>query len=231
MNYTTILFDADETLLDFKAGERIAFQTVCEAANLSYNEEVVKSYQTINKALWTQLEQGCISKDEVIIGRYEQLFERYQITMDARDASEIFFASLASCAALLPEAYELCVELAQTHQLYIVTNGVKQAQLGRLQASGLLGLFDGVFISEEIGAAKPQPAFFEHVLAHIEEKDRRKLLLVGDSMASDIVGGHNMNIDTCWYHPVGSEESQIQTPTYEIQCLGQLRTILSNTAV
>lgn len=210
--YTTLLFDADETLLDFPAAEKAALSTVCKKFGIEFNEEIRETFSRINLALWKQLEKGLVTRDIIRIRRFEQFAEHFGIKADPGDMAVYYVECLSTFAFLLPGAEEVCQKLSLNHNLYIITNGIGTVQQQRLKKSGLLPYFKGVFISEEIGSQKPSREFFNHVLSHVEEKDKSKICVVGDSMTSDILGGINAGLDTCFYNPWGREE--IYKPTY-----------------
>ncbi|MBQ1186861.1 MAG: YjjG family noncanonical pyrimidine nucleotidase [Clostridia bacterium] len=210
--YTTLLFDADETLLDFPAAEKAALGKVCEKFGIEFSEEIRATFSRINLALWKQLEKGLITRDLIRIRRFEQFAEHFGIKADASEMAVYYVECLSTFAILLDGAEELCKTLSENYELYIITNGIGTVQQQRLAKSGLLPYFKGVFISEEVGSQKPQKKFFDHVLTHINEKDKNKICVVGDSMSSDILGGINAGLDTCFFNPWGREE--IYTPTY-----------------
>lgn len=221
--YTTILFDADETLLDFPAAEKASLMRVCEKFSICYSEDVRSTFSSINLALWKKLEKGLITRDLIKIRRFEQFAEVLGIAADPKEMAVYYVESLTSFAFLLPGAEELCKTLSEKYDLYIVTNGITSVQKGRLAKSGLLPFFKGVFISEETGSQKPHKEFFDYVLANINEPDKNKVIIIGDSMSSDILGGINAGIDTCYFNPWGREETY--TPTFRAESFEDIKNI------
>lgn len=218
--YTTLLLDADETLLDFPKSEKAAIGKVCERFGIPFGEEIRATFSRINLALWKQLEKGLITRDVIRIRRFEQFAEHFGIKADPGEMAVYYVECLATFAFLLPGADDVCKKLSENYELYIITNGIGTVQQSRLAKSGLLPYFKGVFISEEIGSQKPQKKFFDHVLANIPEQDKQKVCVVGDSMSSDILGGINAGLDTCFFNPWGREE--IYTPTYTVDSFEEL---------
>lgn len=210
--YTTLLFDADETLLDFVSAEAQALKAVCREFSILYNDEVRKLYSGINDALWKQLEKGLVTRDIIKIRRFEQFAEAANISADPNKMSAAYGEALSKCGTLISGADTLCRTLSEKFDMYIVTNGIGYVQRGRLSRSGLLPYFSGVFISEDVGSQKPEKKFFDHILSHLPEKNKEKICIIGDSMSSDILGGINAGIDTCFFAPNGGKE--VYTPTY-----------------
>lgn len=227
MNYPFLLLDADDTLLDFKKNEQIAFCLLCKKLNYPLTEAVFCLYKEINQHLWRQFEAGQITKEEVVNTRFQELFSR--LGVDLKDFQpEPFYQKLLGKGAFLTEgAYELCQTLSQTHQLYIVTNGVASTQYSRLRTSGLHSFVKAVFVSEEIGFPKPSSEFFTRVFQQIPDFLQEKALIIGDSLTSDIQGGKNSGIATCWYNPKNLKNTSPLIPDYEIDRLDKLYAIVS----
>lgn len=225
VKYKILLFDADETLLDFPASEKEALKKVLEHFGIEYSEELRTTFSAINLALWKQLEKGLITRDVIRIRRFEQFVQAAGITADPKEMSALYVKFLGESCFVLPGAAELCEKLKEKYELYIVTNGIGTVQQSRLKKSGLLPYFKGVFVSEEIGSQKPDKKFFDFIFAKIVEKDKSKFIIIGDSMTSDILGGINAGIDTCFFNPWGREE--IYTPTYTVTSFEELENLFS----
>ena len=200
--YTTVLFDADETLLDFRKSENSALlQTFCEN-NLPTDESFLKSYMEINDSLWERFNKGEIRKNEITDMRFTLLFEKYKIALDGKKFNDIYLNNLSSYGYVLEGAYELCQKLFENGlKLYIITNGIGFVQKKRFSKSSLGKFFEKVYISEDIGASKPSKEYFDFVYADICEKDKSKIIVVGDSLGADIRGGKKYGFATCWYNP------------------------------
>lgn len=220
--YEYLLFDADNTLLDFDLAEKTAFAEMCDECKVEYSDELYSRYHGINKGLWRMIEQGTITREELKFRRY------YDLVGDADVASE-----MASCyerrlgfqSFLLDGAIELCRELKHEYRLFIVTNGLASIQRSRLGASELPELFEKVYISEEVGFSKPDKRFFDAVISDIGDSDRTRYLVIGDSLTSDIAGAEASGLDSCWYSPMESIPEKCR-PTYTVDRLGKLAELL-----
>lgn len=224
--YEILLMDADGTLLDFDRAEREAFLQLLVRYGLPPEEALVEEYHQINKECWEALENGEISREEVLTGRFKRFFSLHDCPVDVREAEEFYRVRLGQGFFLLDGAIEILTYLKERYELYIVTNGVAQTQHLRLRESGLEPFFRDIFISEEVGSQKPQKEFFDACFQKIPHGDPEKMLIIGDSLTSDIRGGINAGIDTCWYNPRREVNSKGIRPLYEIEDLAQLRTLL-----
>ena len=214
MKYTTVLMDADETLLDFRRSEREAVSEMLESFGISVNYEIVKKYSEINSSLWKALERGEIEKKVLFYRRFEMLSDIYGFRLDAKEMAKIYMDILATKGYMLPGALELCKKLQGKVRLYIVTNGAEYIQRGRYKALGIEKYFDGIFISDSIGHEKPSVRFFEKAAEDIPNFSKEKTVIVGDSLSSDMQGGINFGIDTCWYAPNAERIPQDMNITY-----------------
>lgn len=201
--YTTILFDADNTLLDFDKDENEALKRVMTDYNLPITDENCSEYAKINAALWKQFEKGEITKMDIKKNRFKTFLNFLGITdgFDAFEVNETYLGYLTEGGNKIDGSLEVCKSLKEKgYELYIVTNGIANTQANRLKKSGLLPYFTEVFASETVGYQKPMKEFFDHVLSKINEKDKSKLLVIGDSLSSDIKGAQNAGLDYIWYN-------------------------------
>jgi putative hydrolase of the HAD superfamily len=225
-NYELIFLDADETLLDFRKAERYALKKAFRQYGMESDELVVKTYEEINTAIWKQLERGELDQERLRVERFMLLFEKLGLKLDPVDFSSLYLHWLGKGAFLLPDAEETCAYLGQKYRMAMVTNGIKEVQRSRIGASPIAHWFEALIISEEAGSSKPNPAIFEYACRLLGYNDKSKMLMIGDSLSSDIRGGVNFGIDTCWFNPGRAPNPTELKPTYEIASLVDLRAIL-----
>lgn len=227
MKYEIILFDADDTLFDFKKSEREAFKNTMLEFNMDYDaNHHLKIYQAINTTIWKEFEQGLITQEKLKVERFKRLSDSLKVGFDENEFAKAYIRHLANCSFLFEESAELVASLHKDYRLSIVTNGLKDVQYKRLKKSVISEYFEELIISEEVKVSKPDPKIFEYALNKINHTDKSKVLLVGDSLSSDIKGGINFGIDTCWYNPSGIENKTEIIPKYEISNLMELKGIL-----
>lgn len=226
--YKTLLFDIDDTLLDFKAAEKSALAKLFDEVGIPFTEELNETYQEVNHGLWQQFEKGEIDRDQVLNGRFSRLFERFDKVVDGEVYEQKYRNYLDEGHQLIPGALELIKDLAQQYDLYVVTNGVSKTQYRRLTESGLLPYFKDIFVSEDTGYQKPMPEYFDYVFVRIPNFDRSTTLLIGDTLTSDIQGSVNVGLDSCWYNPQGKTNPLVITPTYELSELAEIYQVLEN---
>ncbi len=222
--YTTLLFDADDTLLDFKKCEATALKLMMEARGLPFYDSDTELYSRVNQSFWEAYQQGVIEKSEISVGRYKEFFEIKGIKTDADVAAKTYERLLSEQHFVISGVMEILEELHRDYEIYIITNGTDYIQKKRLKDSGITALIKGLFISEIVGAPKPEKQYFDYVLENISEKDKSKVMIIGDSMTSDILGGINAGIDTCWYNPLAKKAEY--KPTYEISDFSDIWKVL-----
>lgn len=225
--YTTILWDVDGTLLDFLYSQRYAIRKCFWTAGLEITEEQISRYSRINDEYWRRLELGEVTKEELLTGRFTVLFREYGIEgVDVEAFRQEYQEALGSVYRFLDDSLTICKSLQGRFRQYVITNGVTATQRSKLKLSGLLEVMDDVFISEEAGYPKPQKEFFDYCLERIREKDRSRMLIVGDSLTSDIRGGAQAGIPTCWYRSGEQENHTPWKPDFEISDLHMIYDIL-----
>lgn len=224
--YRTLLFDVDDTLLDFGAAEHSALCSLCRDHGISFTPNLHKTYKTINQRLWKAFENGEISKEELLHTRFSLFLNEIGHEADGTELEKTYRGYLAEGSFLIEGALELIKSLSTSFRLYIVTNGVSHTQNQRLQRSELASLFDGVFVSEDTGYQKPMKEYFDYVFERIPQFSREQTLIIGDSLNADIKGGEMAGLDTCWFNPTQKINGSEIIPTYEIQSLNQLYEIV-----
>ena len=213
--YKYLLFDLDDTLLDFGKAQVLAFKKLLEDENIEYSDESFEKYETINKSLWRSFERGEISNKEVTSERFIRFFALFGMKVDGSEVDNRFRSYLAEGNQLFEGIVEMLEKLSLTHKLYIASNGIGITQYTRLKNNNLNKYFDKIFISEEIGSKKPDREFFDIILKEIGVEDKGEVLMIGDTLTSDILGANNVGIDSCLVDIHGIENSEIN-PTYKI---------------
>ncbi len=225
MKYTTLYLDLDNTILDFFASEKTAIKSLLRLHTLPDSDEVAALYSKINQSYWERFERGEIPKSGIFEGRFKTLLEALGETRDTAKMAEDYFSLLAAGHDVMAGAEDFLQYIKQKgYTVCITTNGVSRTQYRRIDESGLKQYFDYVFVSEDAGCQKPEKGYFEYAMAHSPEKDKSKILVIGDSQSSDILGGINFGIDTCWLNPAGVNGKNI--PTYTVKALAEIKDIL-----
>lgn len=224
--YDTLLFDVDDTLLDFNLAEAAALAHLFEQENIATTPMMIARYQEINEALWRAFERGEVTKNVLHNTRFSKFLKEFGMEVDGEYFEMVFQKHLQNAHHYVEGAYELIAQLSKNYDLYVVSNGKTMTQNKRLADANLAKYFKGIFISEQTGHQKPMPAFFEYVFARIEGLDKGKTLIIGDSLTSDIKGGLLAGIDTCWFNIRHTKNTSGILPHYEIQALQELHTLL-----
>ncbi len=224
--YKWLLFDADGTLLNYEQSEKHALSVVFNEFNMEFTTLYLEKYHKINSALWAELEKGTITSEKLRVKRFELLLNNLEQNVNANLFSEKYLKALGQTDFLIDGTHEILNKLNGHVNLAIITNGIKEVQNSRFRKTKLNKYFKYLIISEELGVAKPDKLFFDYTLNKINFYDKDKMLIIGDSLNSDILGGNLSNIDTCWYNPKGKiNETEIK-PTYEIQKLAEIYRII-----
>ncbi len=222
-----LFLDLDDTILDFHKAERIAIGKTFRFFHLEPTEEVLGRYHEINRWHWEQLEQGKLTRDQVLVNRFQALFAEMGLEVDGRACAGVYEKNLAVGHYFLPGAEEAVASLSRRYRLFLASNGTASVQKGRMTSANLYRFFERVFVSQEVGFNKPSKAYFERCFSQIPDFDREKAIMVGDSLTSDIQGGINAGIKTVWVNPEGKAAGKIR-PDYEIQSLSQLERLLDS---
>ncbi len=221
-----ILFDLDDTILDFRRAERVALADMLKLLGVPPAEAILRRYREINATQWKLLEEKKISRREVDVGRFQMLFDEFDIHLSAKYAASCYDGLLGIGHYFVDGAEALLRTLRPDYRLYIITNGSTYVQERRIKSARLPDYVDDIFISEEIGADKPDPAFFSHCFAQIPGFSKQETLIVGDSLTSDILGGRQVGIKTVWFNPNHMQNGTAILPDYEIETLSSLPPLL-----
>jgi 2-haloacid dehalogenase len=224
--YEFLFLDLDDTILDFHKAERIAIAKTIREFGVEPTEEILHRYHLINKAHWEMLERGELTRDQVLVNRFQALFEELGIPVDAAQCAKAYERNLSIGHYFLPGAEEAVDALSGKYRLFLASNGTATVQKGRMTSANLYRFFEKVFVSQEIGHNKPSNAYFEGCFAQIPGFDRSKAIIVGDSLSSDILGGNNAGIATCWVNPTHAPRKEGIRVDYEIEALSQLPALL-----
>lgn len=225
-NYSTLLLDADDTLFDFQKSMDISIRELLNHIGISPTNELVDTYERINSGYWKKLERNEVTRAELVVARYRDFFNEVNISYDPKAAHEYYQARLSEKYFLLPDAIDFLDNYVSKMNLIMITNGNKCVQESRIGLAKISSYFDGIFISEDVGYEKPAKEYFDYVLNHIDEKDKNRILIIGDSLSSDIKGGINAGIKTCWYNPHSKRNDTDIVPDYEIKSLFDIKNIV-----
>lgn len=218
--YEFILWDIDDTLIDFKESEAKALSACFNAFEVSVSDEELRVYSEINRKYWGLLEQGKVEKKSMLERRFDDFIEYLDIShIKGSVINTMYQEALGDHVVMYPGAYELCQKYQGIKKQYALTNGTIVAQNKKLNNTGLKDLLDGVFISDEVGYQKPDKRFFEYCFDQIPGFQKEKAIMIGDSLSSDMKGANNTGIDCCWYNPRGEQLSDGLEITYEISDL------------
>ena len=226
--YKYLLWDIDGTILNIELAERAAIRSLFDRFKLGEcSDEMLMYYSQINKRYWQLMESGKIKKDKMLVERFIEFFSYKGINADiAAEFNKEYQIALCDTIVFNDDAIDIIKHQKKTCKIIIVTNGTEVVQEKKLERSGLNDIVDNVFISELVGFEKPNIKFFEKVILEVGIKDLKEALIIGDSLTSDIQGGHNIGIDTCWYNPKNEENTTLLNPTYTIRNLHELENII-----
>lgn len=228
--YKYLLWDVDGTVLDFLASEAYAIRFLFKKYKIGEcSDEMLKLYSGINAKYWQKLERNELTKPEILVGRFREFFETIGVdTSIAESFNEDYQVTLGDHIEFVDKAEEILLLQKGKYTIAAVTNGTKVAQEKKLRLSGLDKVFDAIFISENIGFEKPNKEFFDYVFEHLGITDKKEVLIIGDSLTSDIKGGIVAGIDTCWFNPTHKSNTLDFEVTYEIDDLGKIEEIVCN---
>ena len=226
MSYNWLLFDADNTILDFNAAQRFALDESLESEGLEAKPGHHAIYDRINRECWRAYEDGRLSKQELRAKRFQLFFLEIGQRIDAREFGQQYLEHLSRSTAMIEGALELLKSLHADYRLALVTNGIKEVQRSRLALAGLEKYFELIVISDEIGVSKPNAGFFQHTFQQMDEPEKERTLIIGDNLNADIRGGRDFGIHTCWFNYDQRERYLEVEPTYEIEDLTELYQLL-----
>lgn len=228
MAYTLFLFDLDDTLLDFKASERLAFAAAMQDAGVTEGADAIYAdYKVENERLWTLFERGKVSKDHLRVERFRAVFEKHEVEIDPASVSERYIEALPQTVVLMEHADALCAALSAQGEIGIITNGMEAVQMRRIRNSAIAPYISFVGVSEACGFAKPHVKFFEYCAHMAKRFHKDSTIIVGDRLEADIRGAQNFGIDSCWFNPQAKQCEEGVRPTYEVQRLSEVLPLLA----
>ncbi|PIO81618.1 noncanonical pyrimidine nucleotidase, YjjG family [Pediococcus damnosus] len=226
MKYQNLLFDVDDTLLDFHAAENQALKALFAEIKYPLTDDMVTYFRALNEHMWQRFELGQLDRQTLVNTRFTKLFAHFNETVDGIKYEQIYREFLNQGHQLEPHALELLNSLKDQFNLFIVSNGIGSVQQHRLNDSGLSTYFKHIFVSEEVGYQEPRIEFFDFIANHISGFTPKNALIIGDSLTSDIQGGANAGIDSVWFNPALQPNHSSVSPTYQIDDLLDLKEIL-----
>lgn len=225
--YNILLFDLDDTVLDFRKSELKALEKVFNSFNIPFTKENITAYRNINHRLWVDFEGGKIEREQIFEIRFPKFLKMHGHHVTGLEVDMLYRSFLAEGHDVKEGARELLADLRKRgHRLFAVTNGLLEMQARRLKDSGLDQFFEQVFISEETGYKKPDIEFFDYVFDRIPQFDKKLTVIIGDMLHADILGGINAGIDTIWIQEKEALAYIDIEPTYTVHSIKELRSLL-----
>lgn len=230
MSYSHLLFDFDHTLFDTDASEAHAFEYALVGAGIPDASAHLDPYQRINQSMWRQVELGELSPNDVKVRRFERLATEAQLDFDHEMVAEDYVVGLGRFGDLYPGALELVEDLSGQFSLTMITNGIGAVQRGRIERLGIDRFFEVTVISGEVGVSKPRREIFDIALDNLGDPDRASCVMIGDSLGSDVLGGINAGVHTCWFNPDRKPNTTTTRPGTEVADYAELRSLVGTAA-
>ena len=222
-----VFIDLDNTILDFYSAEEAVLGPALAAHGIAPTAETQALYQRINLEQWRLLEEGVLSIDEVGVRRFALLVDALGVAVDPQALAATYEGMLIEDDHFMPGAQTLAEILYGRYRLYLVTNGMGSVQYGRIAHAGIGGYFEKLFVSSDLGAVKPSRAFFDGCFAEIPGFVRKRAVILGDGLGSDICGGLNAGIGTIWYNPRSTTNDSPWQPDVEVRALAEVPDVLA----
>lgn len=226
MKYDTLLFDLDDTLLDFEKAEEYAFFKTFSENNIDILEGMFEKYKSINKVLWKNYEMGLIEQADLMVQRYNDLFTIYNIEKDPEYINNCYLNNLMFGNFIIDGAKEFLTGVKNDCKIYVVTNGKSKTQRKRIADSEIKEFIEKIITSEEAGFRKPFKCFFDYAFKELDIQSKERTLLVGDSLSADIKGALDYGMDACWFNVKDKDRVDGIVPTYEARSFKELKEIL-----
>ena len=224
--YDLVLFDLDDTLLDFQKSEQATFFQVMSSITTLPLDDVLTTYRAVGAKLWKKLELGKVTIDQLRILRFTDTFKKCGLDGNAEKTADNYLSSLAGNTFLLDGALQTIKDISQLAKIGIVTNGFTIIQRERVQQAGITLFIEFILTSEELGHAKPDPQIFTRALELASHTEKSTVIMVGDNLSSDILGANRFGIDSCWLNSLSKARDLEATPTFEISSIEELKSLL-----
>lgn len=221
-----ILIDLDNTLIDFNECARHSIINAFRELGFTYTDKVFETFITENVKIWKRLEKGEITKPQLRADRWNIILQKLGIDFDGTVLEEMFENGVAKGAYAVDGAYELLDYLKDKYKLYIVSNGFRFVQESRLKIGNFEKYFDDIFVSEDVGIPKPAKEFFDYCFEKLGNPDKNDIILIGDSLTADVIGGINYGIDTVWFNKNKETLPDNINPTYTVNTLKEIQKLL-----
>lgn len=222
--FKVILFDVDNTLLDFNECARQSVKFACKETGLLFEERFMDAFFTINDFLWRQVENGTLTTDRLHEIRFKTIFSAIDVDRDGDEFERLFRLNMKTAAAPVDGALDLLNCLNGKYYIAVASNSAYEQQAARLKKAGMAKFFNGIFVSERLGASKPSEAFFKAILKELPTKNKDEILFVGDSLSADVKGGVDFKIKTCWFNPLGKKTDL--PVDFNVSSLSEIKNIL-----
>lgn len=222
----TVLLDIDDTILDFHECAKATIMRASEDFGVIFTEKMLNYYMEQNAFLWGQYEKGIITRDDIFRTRFPLLFKEYGYKIDGLEFENAFQQYFKTQYKFVDGAVEIVEYLNKKYELYVASNSLLDTQIKRLTSAGLYKYFKKLFVSDAIGYQKPTKEFFEGCFCQIPDFNKDETIIIGDSLSSDIKGGYNAGIKTCWFNPKNIENQTEYKADYEITRLCEIKNIL-----
>ncbi len=223
-----VLLDSDDTLLDFTKAEHVAIRKTFREVGIEPNEETISLYSEINKRHWEMLERGELTREQVLVYRFDRLFEALGVEGDSAATQQLYNTNLGIGHYFIPGAVEFLESLYGKYKLYLVTNGNESVQVPRLKSADIGHFFEEIFISQRVGFDKPRVEFFDKCFAQMPPYEKSEMIIIGDSLTSDIKGGLNVGIHTCWFNPSGKQGREDIVPEFVVKSLDEIPALIES---
>ncbi len=221
-----VFLDLDDTIFDFKKAEAVALSRALTELGVAPTPAVVSRYSEINDGLWKQLELGTVTRAQILVDRFKILFDELGKSINPEQTRDLYCGYLGQGHYFIDGAEALLDALYGKYKLYLASNGTTSVQTGRIKSASIAKYFDNIFLSQAIGANKPSVAFFNHCFSKIKNFNKDEAIIIGDSLSSDIAGGINAGIHTCWFNPHAAPVPAEKKPEYTVTALGEIPKLL-----